>query len=149
MVKEGESGYWKTDWAWAKQHAQDALNEINHRLGITPEEADEILTRSMFPPKKPKRKLKEANPDRLNFKHYALKHGRPCRFISTWDGWKCGCGRWSFTTSVFDTTGVEKRRAKHEWLDHKARVSEALDPDDIPPKGALMQVPSPYRIAQK
>jgi hypothetical protein len=59
VVKEGETGYWKTDYSWRKEFAEETLNTLNRRLGLSPEEADQIFIQSMFPPK-PKRKLKEA-----------------------------------------------------------------------------------------
>lgn len=48
IVKEGESGFYKTDWSWAKEFAETALNNKNAGLGITPAEADEMLVKSIF-----------------------------------------------------------------------------------------------------
>lgn len=48
IVKEGESGFYKTDWQWIKAHAEEALQNKNAGLGITPAQADEMFTKSLF-----------------------------------------------------------------------------------------------------
>lgn len=99
---------------------------------------------------KPKYRNEALDPDDINFKRFSLKHGhKPCRLVSSWDGWKCACGRWSMVTSPFDMTGVEKKRAKQEWADHRDRVQrvrEAIDPDEVDPRVMLKKLPGHYWI---
>jgi len=253
IVKEGEPGYWRTDWSWRKEFAEAARDQANERLGLTPDEAEQVMISSMFPKQdKPKRKRKlkegdpddvdpksmlmqvpspyqsleseikpgdrmtapmrvvlrrslrrgewvtrlenmqvggefwghyhddyeealrdyeerciklgvsllparryaeetaehlvakllETDPDDLDFKSYSLKHGyQPCSFIRTWDGAKCGCGRWSMTTT-------DRNRALDEWKDHRERMdqlAEAIDPDDVDPIRYLKDLVGPDR----
>jgi hypothetical protein len=48
IIKEGESGYYPTDWKWKKEFAEQARDEKNAKLGLTPLEADQMLIASMF-----------------------------------------------------------------------------------------------------
>lgn len=45
----GESGYYKTDWAWGsdKDMAQEICNEINERMGVHPEMAAAVVVITM------------------------------------------------------------------------------------------------------
>lgn len=49
IVKEGESGYYPTAWKWLRKNAEQCRDEKNAALGITPEEAEKMLLRSLFP----------------------------------------------------------------------------------------------------
>ena len=50
IVKEGEKGYYKTDWEWGTDFeiATQIANERNESMGYTPEEVNKIILRSMF-----------------------------------------------------------------------------------------------------
>ena len=50
IIVEDEKGYWQTDWKWKKEHARDALNLQNAKLGIDPKLADFLMARSMASP---------------------------------------------------------------------------------------------------
>ncbi len=52
VIKAGETGYYPTDWKWQKEFAEQARDEMNARLGLSPLEADQMLVASMFPHKK-------------------------------------------------------------------------------------------------
>ncbi len=49
IVKEGEAGYYLTDWFWGKdiKKAQKIANARNYRAGISEEEALGIICESM------------------------------------------------------------------------------------------------------
>jgi len=81
MVKEGESGYWPTNWKWRKQFAEQALANMNAKLGLTPEEADAIFTQSLFRRPPTKRKLKEADPDEFRPKDLLLQVPSPYKSL--------------------------------------------------------------------
>lgn len=49
IVTDGESGYNETDWSWIKEHAEEARDHANKKLGLTKEEADKLFVQSMFP----------------------------------------------------------------------------------------------------
>lgn len=49
IVKDGESGYYPTDWKWMRKNAEQCRDEKNAALGITPDEAEKMLLRSLFP----------------------------------------------------------------------------------------------------
>lgn len=66
IVRENEPGYSQTNWVWNRQHAKQALDDCNAKLGLSPTEAEYILMSSMFPKKgavKKRRRIKEAGPD--------------------------------------------------------------------------------------
>lgn len=48
IIKEGEKGYYRTNWSWIKEYAREALDSCNTRLGITKEESYKMMIRSMF-----------------------------------------------------------------------------------------------------
>lgn len=48
IIKEGERGYYLTDWKWKKEFAEEARDAKNAQLGLTPEEANKMLIASMF-----------------------------------------------------------------------------------------------------
>jgi len=52
IVKEGETGYWKTDWAWGRDKAQaeEIAKQQNAKMGISNEEAMRLVLQS-FPKK--------------------------------------------------------------------------------------------------
>ena len=49
IVKEGEKGYFKTDWAWGNNFelAQHITDERNQKMGYTEEEVQTIILQSM------------------------------------------------------------------------------------------------------
>lgn len=49
IVEEGTSGYCRTDWEWGDNlaDAERLAAEKNERLGLTPEDVEEIITSSM------------------------------------------------------------------------------------------------------
>jgi len=49
IIKEGEAGYYPTDWKWKKEFAEQSRDEKNARLGLTPLEAERLFMASMFP----------------------------------------------------------------------------------------------------
>lgn len=49
LIKEGESGYYPTDWKWKKEFAEPARDAKNAALGLTPDDAEKLLIASMFP----------------------------------------------------------------------------------------------------
>ena len=56
IVVEGETGYYKTDWRWNCDlpTARDLASDRNTKMGIKPEDAEEIVLDSMFPNRKKK-----------------------------------------------------------------------------------------------
>lgn len=52
IIKAGESGYYPTDWKWQKEFAEQARDEKNANLGLTPLEAEQMFLASLFPLKK-------------------------------------------------------------------------------------------------
>lgn len=48
VIKRGERGYYPTDWSWRKDNAHETLHHMNGRLGVTPQIADLMMSRSMF-----------------------------------------------------------------------------------------------------
>lgn len=47
IIKRGESGYYQTDYAWNREHAEAALKKCNEGLGVSVEIADLMMVRSM------------------------------------------------------------------------------------------------------
>jgi len=49
IAKEGETGYYKTDWAWGRdlKVAEQIADEKNEGMGLTKKEAMTIVLRSM------------------------------------------------------------------------------------------------------
>ena len=49
IAKEGESGFWRTDWQWGKDKAlaQECADDMNEKLGLTKTQAMIIQLRSM------------------------------------------------------------------------------------------------------
>jgi hypothetical protein len=49
MVREGESGYYKTDWTWGKDLAlaERLARERNERAGLTQIDVDEVVLSSL------------------------------------------------------------------------------------------------------
>ncbi|VVB60566.1 Uncharacterised protein [uncultured archaeon] len=58
IVKEGEKGYFTTDWRWGtdRQKAQKQADEYNAKMGITKKEAMRLTFQSMEP-KRPQNKF--------------------------------------------------------------------------------------------
>lgn len=48
IIKRGEYGYHQTNWDWNAEHAQEALDSVNGRLGVTKEQVDQMFIKSMF-----------------------------------------------------------------------------------------------------
>lgn len=50
IAKEGEKGFYRTDWAWGKdkEQAQRLCDERNQEMGIDRREAAKIQFRTMF-----------------------------------------------------------------------------------------------------
>jgi len=50
IVKEGEKGYYPTTWQWGldKAIAQKLADDYNQRLGLTKEQAEQLVLQSMF-----------------------------------------------------------------------------------------------------
>lgn len=50
IIKEGEKGYYKTDWLWGKdiKIAEECAREKNEKLGLSSKEVDRIILQSMF-----------------------------------------------------------------------------------------------------
>jgi hypothetical protein len=50
IVKEGEKGYFKTNWNWGKDLAiaEECAKEKNERLGLSNEEVQKLVCQSMF-----------------------------------------------------------------------------------------------------
>ena len=51
-IKEGEYGYWTTDWKWGKdlESAREIAKDYNRELGLTDEEVSQIVLYSMRVP---------------------------------------------------------------------------------------------------
>ncbi len=48
IIKRGEKGYYQTDYNWNKEFAQKAADDLNLRLGATPEIVQDMVLKSMF-----------------------------------------------------------------------------------------------------
>ena len=49
IVKDGETGYYLTDWNWntTKENAENCVDDLNQRLGLTEKEAIVMVAKSM------------------------------------------------------------------------------------------------------
>lgn len=49
IVKEGESGYYRTDWTWGKDQliAQEIADDRNNRMGLSPTDVMQLTLESM------------------------------------------------------------------------------------------------------
>lgn len=54
IIKEGEKGYYPTDWTWGKDYAlaKGCARSINKELGLTEDEVNELIAYSMRVDKK-------------------------------------------------------------------------------------------------
>lgn len=48
ILKEGESGYYATDWKWDREFAERARDQKNAALGVSPAKADKMMSASMW-----------------------------------------------------------------------------------------------------
>lgn len=63
LCREGESGYWPTDWNWGtnKKQAQEWADERNTTMGMTPKEAMLIQLETMKLQKEQKNEKEKHN----------------------------------------------------------------------------------------
>lgn len=54
IVKENSEGYYPTDWKWkcSLEEAEKHCEKLNERMGISKEEVDKLILKSMYPNKK-------------------------------------------------------------------------------------------------
>lgn len=81
IVKDGETGYYKTDWNWGTDLdiAEELADEKNEAMGFSAEEVDRIVMDSMFPNRNSKKNIGGSNMRRKNRRKTAVGEDQPLK----------------------------------------------------------------------